>query len=111
LVSYTELAAMLRAELDADADSRVAKALHDLLEALRACKLTAWGKRDVGEPNPAAQYEAIPASLFMDHRVSITEWGTISVNPEHPMAISEYRGPRFREARFYTAEVLSLSRS
>jgi hypothetical protein len=59
LVSYTELAAMLRAEVAANAeeDSRVTKVRHDLLEALRASKLTAWGKRDArgGEPNPAAE--------------------------------------------------------
>ncbi len=70
LVTYAELAARLRAELETGAkeEAQIERARRKLLEALRAAKLTAWGKLDTrqGQPNPAAQYEAIPASIFID---------------------------------------------
>ena len=60
------------------------------------------------QANPAAQYEAVEFSLFLDELVSATEWGTIGPDPEHPVAFLNYLGPTFREARLYTADVLRL---
>jgi hypothetical protein len=112
LVTYAELAGRLRAELEAGAEEevQVERARRELLEALRAARLTAWGKLDLrpGQPNPAAQYQAIPASIFIDELVSITEWGTVGADPHHPTAIHNYRGQSFREVRFHSAEVMAV---
>jgi hypothetical protein len=82
----------------------------ELLEALRASRLAAWGKLDTrqGQANPAARYQAVPASVFIDELVSVTEWGTVSADPEHPTAIHNYRGPSFRDVRFYSSEVMDV---
>jgi hypothetical protein len=112
LVTYAELAARLRAELEAGAEEevQVEGARRKLLEALRAARLTAWGKLDLrqGQPNPAAQYQAIPASIFIDELVSITEWGTVGADPHHPTTIHIYRGQSFREVRFHSAEAMTV---
>lgn len=112
LVTYSELAAMLRAELEtlADDNRRVEPAQQELLEALRASRLTAWGKRDIsgGKEDPSAVYEAVPATIFMDDRWVVTEWGSIGPDPEHPTAWYHQHGPRFREVRFLTTDVLRV---
>jgi len=112
LVTYSELAATLRAELEtlADENRRIGEAQHALMEELRASRLTAWAKRDIrrGEVNPAAVHEAVPFSIFMDELVVVTEWGTIGPDPEHPTAIFRYHGPQFRDVRFATADVLAI---
>jgi hypothetical protein len=112
LVTYAELAKRLRAELQTEAEdeAQIERARQELLEALRAARLTAWGKPNTrqGQPNPLAQFEAIPASVFIDEAVSITEWATVSADPNHPTAIYSYHGPTFREVRFHSAEVLTV---
>lgn len=112
LVTYPELASMLRAELAtlADENRRVEQARHELMEALRASRLAAWAKRDIsrGEENPAAVHEEVPARIFMDERWVVTEWGTIGPDPEHPTAWYHQHGPHFREVRFLTADVLKV---
>jgi hypothetical protein len=111
-VSFRDAAGILREELEAfqQHSEQIEQARHNLIEALRAETLTAWGKRDArrGEPNPAAQYEAIAGSLFLDDLVSLTDWGTIGADPDHPTAIFNYHGPTFRDVRFYSAEVSKI---
>jgi hypothetical protein len=111
-VSFQDAAGILREELKAfqQYNEQIEQARHQLMEALRAETVTAWGKRDArrGEPNPAAQYEAIAGSLFLDELVSFTEWGTIGADPDQPTAIFNYRGPTFREVRFHAANVLQV---
>jgi hypothetical protein len=112
LVTYAELAAQLRGELEKATNdaAQIEQARHELLEALRASKLTAWGKRNTrpGQPSPTAPYEAIAAAVFADELVSITEWGTVGADPEHPTANHKYHGASFSEVRFYSDEVISL---
>ena len=110
VVTFEELAAILRSELDVlrRDDELVDLAKRDLLEALRAGILTGWGKRDTrrGEPNLTAEYEAIKKEIFLNELVGITVWGTVGADPEHPTA--KYRGPSFSEVRFYSADVLQV---
>lgn len=127
-VSFRELAVMLRAELVAIAkdDARISKARHSILELLRASKLSAWGKRETHSRVPGSQrpgevtyvqvggflspeqHEKIDAAIFMDDRITITEWGDVGPDPEHFAASYEHHGPRFREVRFRTSEVLAV---
>jgi hypothetical protein len=110
VVSFREAATLLREEIDARHryESQINEARQNLMVALRAGTLRAWGKRDArrGEPNPAAEHEAVAVSLFLDELVALTEWDTIGPDPEHPTAIFTYRGPTFRDVRFYTIDVL-----
>jgi hypothetical protein len=111
-VSFQAAGGILREKIEAlqRYSAQIGRARPDLMETLRAGTLTAWGKRDArrGEPNPAAQYEAVVASVFLDELVSLTEWDTIGPESEHPTAIFTYRGPTFREVRFYAADVLQV---
>ncbi len=93
-----------------DATEKIAEAQQELLEALRASKLVVWAKRDQsgGGPNALAVHDEVSASIFMDEIVTVTEWGAICADPDHPTAIYSYRGPRFREARFTTKDVLGI---
>jgi hypothetical protein len=112
VVPFREAADLLRKELEAVAryNAQVEEARRELITALRARTLTAWGKRDArhGEPTLAAEYEAIPANLFLDDLVSVSTWGTVGPDPEHPIAFFDYRGATFRDARFYAADVWQL---
>jgi len=85
VVPFGEAADLLREELEAVAryNAHVEEARQELITALRARTLVAWGKRDArrGEPNPAAEYEAIPQNLFLDDLVSVSEWGTVGPVP------------------------------
>ncbi len=111
-VTFREAASMLRAEAEIEKqnDELIREAKHDLMEALRSRRVTAWGKRDArnGSPNPQAEYEAIPATVFLDDMATVTEWGTLGADPDHPTALFEYRGSTFRDLRFYTDEILTL---
>jgi hypothetical protein len=111
-VRFGDAVELLRADLEAHRrhDELIGQARVELLEALRSRKLTAWGKRDLrrGEPHPAAEYETVPVTLFLDELVTLTEWDTIGADPDHPTAIYKYRGPSFRDVRFYAADVVQL---
>jgi hypothetical protein len=100
--TFREAAKALRRELISHNryQEQIAKAKSELRRALRAGQLTAWGKR-----TQDAQHEAIPAGLFLDDLVSVTEWDTVEGDPERP---SKYRGPTFREVRFYSEGVLNV---
>ena len=69
-----------------------------------------WAKRDLarGQENTSAVHEPVPANIFMDEAVAVMEWGAIGPDPEHPTGYYRYKGPSFRDARFYTEEVLSI---
>jgi hypothetical protein len=112
IVSFRDAADMLRAELEGCAqDAQLIKqAKRDLMEMLRARRLTAWGKRSGrrGQPDPAAEYEAIEARVYLDELVAVTEWGAIDADPDNLTAIVEYRGPSYREVRFYTGDVQQI---
>lgn len=112
LVSFAEAAKMLHDDLDEirRSDIQTDHAKQDLIQALRIGTIRIWAKRDSrrGQANPAAQHEAVDISLFLDELVSVTEWGTIGPDPEHPVATFRYRGPTFREARLYSSDVLRL---
>ena len=112
IVSFREAAEVLRAEVEANLrdDELIKQAKRDLMEVLRARRLTAWGKPNGrrGQPNPAAEYEAIKASVYLDDLVSLTEWNAIGADPDNLTAIVEYRGPSYRDVRFYAADVLQV---
>jgi hypothetical protein len=112
IVTFREAAGILQSELEAFRlfNVRTDEAKRELVDALPAGKLTAWGKRDTrrGQPDPSAQHEAILASVFLDELVSVTEWGTVGADPEHPTATFEYHGPAFRDVRFYADDVTRL---
>jgi hypothetical protein len=109
VVSFREASDRLRDELQEHKrlEELIKHARDDLVTALRARKLAAWGKRHNRRSEPS-EYEAIPASVFLDELVSITEWGAVGPDPEHPTALFKYRGPTFREVRFYTADVINV---
>lgn len=111
LVSYAEMATELRTGLDALAreDAARKRAKPELLSALRAGTLTAWGKRERRcGANPGATHEAIPPGVFMDDLVTVTEWGTVGTDRDNSMAFGKYNEVRFYEVRFYTAKVLTI---
>jgi hypothetical protein len=112
IVSFAGAARTLREQLEEDHRNGIQthQARRDLIQSLRVGTLRIWAKRDLprGQANPVAQYEAVDVSLFLDELVSVTEWSTIGPDPELPLAIFKYRGPTFREARLYTADVLRL---
>jgi hypothetical protein len=112
LVTYSELAVRLREELEKAArdSTRMVLARQELLEALRASKLTAWGKPKTGRGlrNSGAPYERIPASIFIHDWVSVTEWGDVDGDPEDLTATFEYHGPRYSDIRFYTSDVMNV---
>ena len=55
-----------------------------------------------------ASHEAIPASMFLDELIGVTNWGTIEPDPERSLAFVEWRGRRYLDMSFYTAEVVRL---
>jgi hypothetical protein len=70
------------------------RAEHELLEALRGGKLTAYGRR-----NGAGEYQAIPVTVFMDARVGVNWFNTVE---------GEHLGPRYTNVQFQRDDVLDL---
>jgi hypothetical protein len=102
LVTYSELATMLRSEME------IRRALHRarlaLTEALAAGRLVVWAKCGFGE---SAAHDAVPANIFMDRFITVTEWGDICRYPRS--ATEGYLGRlRFHDARFRTSEILAV---
>jgi hypothetical protein len=112
VITFREAAELLRADVEERRrdDELIRQAMRDLMEVLRRRKITIYGKRDLkrGEPNPAAEYEPVPHTLFLDELVSLTEWDTVGPDPEHATAVFKYHGPTFRDVRFYASDVLEL---
>jgi hypothetical protein len=108
LVSYQDLTAMLRRELapNSDANSPIRQAQGELLEALRAGKLAAWGKR--GEPWNTAKVEPIGHDVFRQRYIAVTPWGKIGADPEDAVARFQYRGKTYWDVTFATAEVVAV---
>jgi hypothetical protein len=104
LVTHSELATTLRSEMEIRAVEN--RALHRarlaLTEALAAGRLVVWAKYGF-----SAAHDAVPANIFMDRFITITEWGDICRYPRS--ATEGYLGRlRFRDARFRTREVLAV---
>jgi hypothetical protein len=70
------------------------RAEHELLEALRGGKLTAYGRR-----NGAGQHQAIPVTVFMDAQVGVNWFNTVE---------GEHLGPRYTDVQFQRDDVLDL---
>jgi hypothetical protein len=107
-VTFVQLAATLRAELDEDQRSKqlVGDARRELLAALRTGAVTVWARPDARRAASQAPHEAVPASLFLDETIVVTYGGTIGPDPETSLAFVDWRGLRYTDARFYTAEVM-----
>jgi hypothetical protein len=107
LVTYREAADMLRAEITTDRqlELQIERAMAELIDALRGRKLVAWGKRNapLGRPDGTAVHDHIPAALFLDERMELTEWGTL----ETPFG---HRHPGYSDVYFYTKDVLGIWR-
>ena len=112
IVTFREAAGILQSGLEAFQlfNVRTDEAKRELVEALRAGKLTAWGKRDLGRGalDPVAEYKEIERRVFWDELVSVTDWGKVDANPADQNAIMNYQGSTFREVRFEAEDVLRL---
>jgi hypothetical protein len=112
LLTFPELAQMLRHELtQLERQVRLLdEALTAVTEAVRVGKLDAWALQDTpkGELDPSAVYARVPPSVLFNDMVALTELGSIGADPDHPIAIFKYRGPRYREVRFRSEDVLAL---
>jgi hypothetical protein len=112
IVSFGEAVTTLREELEEARrwDARTDQGLEDLVHSLRLRAIEIWAKRDLprGQENPAAQYEAVDSSLFLDESIVVRKGGTIEPGSDTLGAIFDYRGPTFRDARLYTKDVLRL---
>lgn len=112
VISFREAAAMLRADmerLERD-EQQIEQAKPELMKALRSGSLPIWGKKDLPgrKENPAAQHERIDPAVFLDERVTFTDWDTVGPDLEHPTAHLKYHGPTFRDVKFYTSDVVRL---
>jgi hypothetical protein len=95
-VSLDDLARMLRGEIarHQQAGLLLDRAEHELLEAQRAQKLTAYGRLHGND-----RVQPIPVTLLMDGRIHLNWWGTIE---------GEWSGERWTDVVFPTADVLRL---
>ena len=113
LVSYADLAATLRAEIEGYERVKVLLrcATKELLEVLRSEKMTAFGQRHFpnGDPNIDAPHEPIPLSVFINPNVTITLWNQVTINHDADAATWSTRpGMTYSDVRFKTADVLWL---
>lgn len=114
LVTYADLAAMLRAELAAIEQRkaelrRAASELSD--QILRTGKPSSMGKRDLlhARPDPGAPYEVVPREALVAPVTTITEDGRVFPDRSLPDAVWRprmERGPTWSEVILVTCEVL-----
>jgi len=113
LVSYAEVADMLKAEIEDDkrVSAQIEAARVTLLDRAAGGDLVAFGIRagDDGEPRPGSIHEAIPATHLMHPMIGITEWDMVRVDTSHPVGKwLNLRIPEYAKVQFKTVEVLAL---
>jgi hypothetical protein len=106
VVTFREAADMLCADIERleSHEKEIEQAKPKLMNELISGALPIWGKKDLpgGKENPAAQHELIAPAVFLDERVSLSEWNTVGPDPDGGTSIFSYRGPTFRAVKFYT---------
>jgi hypothetical protein len=113
LVSYADVAAELRVEMESNRCARILldQATRDLIEALRAEQIIAYGQEDLpdGQPNKNARHDPIPFNVFIHPVVTVTLWNTVAADANAPIAEwAARRKPNYTDVRFKTADVLAL---
>jgi hypothetical protein len=113
LVSYGELATELRAEITASHKGQILLqgAAADMMEALRAGKITAFGQRrhPAGAANPGAIHEAVPIEVLIHPAVTLKYLNELGVDMDADFKAREaHKGQAYDDVRFKTAEVLAL---
>ena len=113
LISFPQLAKQLRAEIE-DNQRRsvlVERSTAELLEAIRAEKITAFGQRRFpnGDRNPGAPHDPVPIEAVIHPSVTIELWNQLAIDSEADItAWNARRGMAFDDVRFKTADVLRL---
>jgi hypothetical protein len=110
LVTFAQLAKELRSEVTRKTreEEQIDHAQKEMVETVRASRLTVWARRYVKREMSIGVHEPVPVSIFMNDMVTITHWGKIGAAPHHATAILSYHDPEYREATFKTAQVLEL---
>ena len=111
LVSYSELASELRGEIEGLREDFIVHAVAELMEALRAKKITARGQRHHanGDKNPGAEHTSIPVDALIHPSVTIQLWNQIGIDADTDLlAWRAAKGMAYEDVRLKTSEVLAL---
>lgn len=101
---------VLTAGADLAADAVIEGARRELLATIGFGKLDWEGQRVVAgrEPDEQSNFEKIPAELATVPAATISDWGSFGPSPAYPIAVVQWRKPRYRSVRFQRSEVLAL---
>lgn len=113
LVSFADLARQLADEINKNRTSQrlLDQANADLLEMLRAEKLSAFGqqRQSDGKPNPGARHSEIPIDVLIHPMLTIELWNQLTIdNAASATAWNARRSLAFDDVRFRSADILRL---